>query len=59
MLCQTETLNKGLEHCGAGPGTKPLCPRERPCRGGMGGARGRRGKVETGGAKSLRAVQVN
>lgn len=54
MLCRTETVNKGLEQCGPGPGTKPLCPRERS-RGGV----GEEGKVETGGAKSLRAVQVN
>lgn len=55
MLCQTETVNKGLERCGAGPGTKASLSQRKVLRGGV----REEGKVETGGAKSLRAVQVN
>lgn len=55
MLCQTETVNKGLEHCGAGLGTKASLSQSKVLKGGVEGG----GKVETGGAKSLRAVQVN
>ena len=54
MHCQTETVNKGLERCGAGQGTKASLSQRMVLMGGEGG-----GKVETGGAKSLRAVQVN
>lgn len=55
MLCQTESINKGLERSGTGPGTKRLLSQGKVSRRGE----GEEGKVETGGGKSVRAVQVN